>query len=260
MKVIKKLEIVCLIFIVILTLVGCEFTSSDFSVICDDSNTNCNQYDCDYDDDACNGSGSSSGGEQTSSSGGEQTSSNNYHPQIDPSSVGKAIADYAENLYKYRNKEFRYISPSAAGADKARINTYNNVKTNGYLYTDCNGFVGYVIHMSAEIGPKTATKVSDVKFAYPIERGGYWASNHKNVKVIAKNLTLNQALSQAVRGDLIASNGDGSSHIRIYIGDGKVIENRNANENAPISKCCKSGCDRPISHANGKFTILTVEL
>ena len=255
MKAIKKLEIVCLISIVILTLVGCAFTTEDFSLICDDNNNNCNQYDCDYDDDACNGLGSSSGGEQTSSSGGEQTSSNNYHPQIDPSSVGKAIADYAYNLYKYRNKDFKYIKPSAAGADKARINTYNNVKTDGYLQTDCNGFVGYVIHMSAEIGPTKATSVSQVKFAYP--SGNTWKSNHSKVKVIAKNLTLNQALEQAVKGDLLASNGE-STHIQIYIGNGQVIDNTLSGVGSIALR--GKGASRKILHPNDKFTILRVEL
>ena len=240
MKNIKKFKIIFLVSTIILILVGCEFTTEDFSVICDDGDANCNEYNCDYDDESCNGSGNTSNGGSegnsgsesegnSSSEGGESSSGSEgdsgqstIHPQIDASSVGKAIADYAYNLYKYRNKDFKYISPSAANADKYRVNTYNNVKSgDGYLYTDCNGFVSYVIHMSAEIGPKKATSVSQIKFAYP--SGSSWKSNHKNVKKIASGLSLSDALEQAVKGDLLASNGE-STHIQIYIGNGQVIE------------------------------------
>lgn len=258
MKIMKKLSVFLLIFIVILTLIGCELSTDDYSALCDDNDENCAEYSEYY-------------GESDSLDDEESTSNLTPAPNPDPnetpnpsetpnlpsnptSKAGEAIADYARMLYNDRRNEFRYISPSAAGADEYRINTYNDVKSNGYLTTDCNGFVGYVIHKSLGIGPKKATKVSQVKFAYP--SGNTWKSNESHVKVIAKGLTLSEALESAKVGDLLASNGE-STHIQIYIGNGRVIDN--TLKGASIALRGK-GASKSILHEKDKFTILRVEL
>ena len=109
--------------------------------------------------------------------------------------------------------------------------------------------------MSAEIGPKKATSVSQIKFAYP--SGSSWKSNHKNVKKIASGLSLSDALEQAVKGDLLASNGE-STHIQIYIGNGQVVDNTLSGAGSLALR--GKGVSRSILHPKDKFTILRVEL
>ena len=179
-------------------------------------------------------------------------------PDPTPSSTGQKIADYALKMYNEKNGEFRYISPSAANANTYRINTYNDTKSEGYLRTDCNGFVGYVLHYALGIGPSRATSISDVKFAAPSSNS--WKPTKSKLKVIATGLTLDEALSQAQVGDLLGSNGE-STHIQIFIGNGKIIDNGNAKKEKPIGLRCKStgsGCPKKILHQNDKFTILRV--
>ncbi len=198
----------------------------------------------------------SSSSDSGSSSSGESSSSGSS--PIESGDIGQKIVDYAIETVK-RSGEFRYISPSDAGADKMRINTYNGEKTDGYLKTDCNGFVGYVLHNAVGIGPSKAKKASDIKVAKPSKNS--WVSNNSRVKVIETGLTLSQALSKAQPGDLLASKGE-STHIQIFIGDGVVIDNgAKKTDTKPIMKRCvtknsKKGCERKILHQNDSFTIL----
>ena len=177
---------------------------------------------------------------------------------------GNRIVQMATDLVNNHNKDFCYISPGTN--DKARINTYNDIKTNGYLQADCNAFVGYVIHHALGIGPEKGTTITNTTVAGP--SGNSWSVRGPYsgcVKVIQSGLTLDQALSAASPGDILASVGDGGSHIQIYAGNGVVIDNANAGGGStcghPLTFRTKSGhpsTKYKIMHQGGSYTILRV--
>lgn len=174
------------------------------------------------------------------------------------------IAKEAEKIYNdstFKSK-FKYISPSAKNSDSIRARGYREAVTNasptgGYYQADCNSFVGIVVKRATGLGGNPNSNslgLGEITIAGP--SGGTWVvrSFHKNnFKVVDKNLSLSNALNNAKIGDLLASNGDGSTHIQIYVGNNCVIGNTGG------SKVITKRCNDDIPHNKGKFTIIRLK-
>lgn len=180
----------------------------------------------------------------------------------------QSVIDKALYIYNYLNGENKYINPKKArnigtGEENPRVKAYNGIKHEGYYRIDCNAFVSMVYHQALGIGPEKAYSEDDFKLGAPGDNG--WYSLKDEVKVVANGLTLDEALELAQPGDLLGSvplDGGNDTHIQIYIGDGVVIDNANADPNAPISLRTKNGHPETgdvIRHQNDMYTILRID-
>lgn len=188
-------------------------------------------------------------------------------PNATQKELGQSIADKALSIYQNNKQDFCYVSPG--DDDSARIAAYNNQKVNGYLYTDCNAFVGYVAHHAINVGPTTGTGISNTTIAGHSSNGSWYVRStyEDDFEVVATGLSLDQALASAQPGDLL---GSGSAvgnewHIQVYIGDGKIIDNANASasdacgSDLAIRSKTGAGADRQIRHQGASYTIIRVK-
>lgn len=175
---------------------------------------------------------------------------NNNVKALTQSQAAQAIAEFALNVANNHAAETYYVSPESYH----RVNAYKGIKTYSVdgkkvFGFDCNGFVSFVVHNSIGIGGESFTK-----FAYPVT--SKWVPNGGYFYEVASGLTLDSALSIAQVGDLICSNGDGSTHIQIYVGNEEIVDCAGSYPNAVQIR----GENRPrdIRHAKGSFTVLRI--
>lgn len=141
------------------------------------------------------------------------------------------------------NKDFVYLNPTQRDSTGClsrffngdKCTTENKTSCSGnsctYYGTDCNGFVAYVYHKALGI-----TNGSNYRFAQPSDTNKNWeligsASNYFESAGTVKNALNNiDKIEKAARpGDMLGrycSGSDSHTHIGIYAGNGKVIENR----------------------------------
>jgi hypothetical protein len=165
----------------------------------------------------------------------------------------KKIVDIAMAIYNddinsiYKRSNIGYVSPGkdkdGDGNSKYRSKTYNGEMVNGKFKTDCNGFVSLVLREAIGIGPEKGDSKADDIYSYTFfcpgsfegspSYGSYGPRNEeymKYFKFITSDKTTKEAYDmmasgEIVAGDIIGFNGGSDTHIAIYAGDYKVIEN-----------------------------------
>lgn len=139
-----------------------------------------------------------------------------------------AIFDAALEMYTggnptYNNNTLRYISPSDDNGQ--RNATWNGNKTNGYYYTDCNGFVALAIREATGLSGNFTFFGAGADTA----RNGAEDIFEKKYSNISRD-ELDQliAFGEIQSGDIVGLRGT-TTHIMIAGSDGTMIENKGGN-------------------------------
>lgn len=178
---------------------------------------------------------------------------------------GASIAQIALDMYFnrhdiYGNNNLCYYSPD----DYYRKNTYNGTKIDGNFHTDCNGFVALVLRAALGIGPSTATNGGSATFFGPGEYSGQWGprSSYVNDFVLVKsNLTTLEAYElmlsgELMPGDIIGFNGGSTTHIAIYVGEGKIVDNTGSTDSCGNGNSIKYRSFTESQHYNDGSKII----
>lgn len=217
-----------------------------------------------------------------------------YTKALTEDEARKAIVDYAYYIYNNKKDDIVYVEPKLVQQEKIFL----GYKTQSNYYAmDCNAFVGFVIYNAFRIEanangsiPQNGSKDGPLTSSgRPALNGNDGWSTHSslydsNRYMLKKGETIQSAVSRInlqsklKPGDLIAVVGFGSSsynsqeeankstHIMIYVGDGKYIHNRkqgvSLNDLSEISYGNRVGSTFPDSKGNtgphGAITVLTL--
>ncbi len=170
----------------------------------------------------------------------------------------KIITDYAYYLYSNKKSEIVYVSPKDVELEKIYLGfTTKTDSGNKYYAMDCNAFVSFILYNALQMQVNSNGKISQPQSGdgYLTSSGrvalnGYdgWSSHSSYYSSKSYRLSKGQTIQSAVSsydiinklepGDLIGvigyssssySNLDSvnkSSHIMLYLGNGKYIHNR----------------------------------
>lgn len=207
----------------------------------------------------------------------------------------KAIVDYAYYIYNNKKSDITYVLPKEVNQQKIFL----GYKTQNNSYAmDCNAFVGFVVYNAFRIEansngtiPQNGNKDGMLNSSGRVALNGNdgWSSHSSLYDstryMLRKGETIQSAASRInlenklKPGDLIAVVGFGSSsynsqdeankstHIMIYVGDGKYIHNRSEgvslNDLSAISYGNRVGSTFPDAKGNtgphGAITVLTLQ-